>query len=381
MSDEIRHRAADLLEQSTSRPPPRAVVGFDGFLDTIAHAVDRRRSMRPDDYEPVRTIAALGRRIGDAAGRSANLELRAREVRAGGNGPIMAGALASLGVEVTLIGALGREGAPADIDPAYRPLAERCVRVVSVASSARTDALEFEDGKIMLNWSANLDGLDWDAVVRAIPPAELAELCAGAALLATVNWTNLGGLPSIWRGLREQVLPRTGGRSLGLFVDLTDPAKRTDDELRRALDDLSLFPNHISVTLGLNIAEAERFRALLGLGASPIRRTPEGMAAAASEIRDATGLDEIVLHTRGAAGAATRAESVGLPTRLVERPAISTGAGDHFNGGYSAARALGLPLGESLACGCDTASAFVRTGRCPSRSELVNELRASLGTG
>lgn len=374
MTDEVRESAAALLERASDADAPRAVVGFDGFIDTITTAVDRRHSMSPDDFEPVRTIAALGSRIGAAAGRSANIELRAREVRGGGNGPLLAGALAALGVEVTLIGALGRGDDPGEIDPAYAEIAGLCARVISIAPSARTDALEFDDGKIMFNWSANLDGIRWDRLTEAVPVTELTRMCDGADLLATVNWTNTGGLGSIWRGLRERVLPPLGDRAPALFIDLSDPAKRGDDELAAMLEDLRLFPVNTAITLGLNIAEAERLGRVTGRGGS-IERTPAGIREAAGSLRDAVGLDRVVIHTRGAVGAAERAGSEALVTRVVERPVISTGAGDHFNGGFAAARAFGLPLAESLACGCDAASCFVRTGRRPTRGALIGELR------
>lgn len=375
MTDPIRLRAADRLSRTTDQHPG-AVVGFDGFIDTIAEVIDHRRSPAPADYEPFRSIAALGSRIAGAAGRSANLEIRAREVRAGGNGPILAGALDALGLRVTLIGALGREDSADRIDPVYRPLAERCERVVSIAPAARTDALEFDDGKIMFNWPANLDGLDWDAVVRAIPADELAGVCASAGLLATVNWTNLGAMGSIWRGLRGGVLTHPG-RPIALFVDLSSPARRSDDELRGALGELASFPAWVPVTLGLNLAEGERLMAALALDGA-IEPTPDGMARAAETLHTATGLHAIVLHTRGAVGASSEGEIAGVRTRIVQHPLLSTGAGDHFNGGYLAARALGLGLAESLACGCDTATRFVRTGRCPTRAELIEELRAPL---
>ncbi|USN99632.1 MAG: hypothetical protein H6810_02935 [Phycisphaeraceae bacterium] len=378
MANDVRQSAADLLERTLGGVAPKAVVGFDGFLDTITSAVDRRRSMAPDDYEPMRAIGALGGRISGAAGRSANIELRAREVRGGGNGPLLAGALAALGVEVTLIGALGREGESESIDPAYGEVASLCARVVSIAPSARTDALEFDDGKIMFNWSANLDVVDWDLLSEKVPPETLREMCGAADLLATINWTNVGGLGSIWEGLCEHVLRPLRADAPRLFVDLSDPAKRGDDEIRAMLEQLRLFPAAVPVALGLNIAEAERLRAMLGIGDVLIKRAPGAMADAACGLREATALDVVVLHTRGAVAAADRSGGVSLETRIVEHPVLSTGAGDHFNGGYNAGRILGLPLAESLACGCDAASRFVRTGRRPTREELIAELGTPL---
>ncbi|HHN77457.1 MAG TPA: hypothetical protein ENK11_02115, partial [Phycisphaerales bacterium] len=206
MTDEIRQRAADRLELlPTRRPPGRVLVGFDGFIDTIADVVARRRSAEPGDYEPVRTIADFGARIAASAGRSTNIELRRREARGGGNGPLLAGALAALGVEVTLVGALGTADDPASIDPAFGEIAATCEKTISIAPAARTDALEFDDGKVMFNWPASLDSINADTLAAAVP--QLPGLCARADVIATINWTNTAGLGSIWRWLREHAMP------------------------------------------------------------------------------------------------------------------------------------------------------------------------------
>ena len=63
----------------------------------------------------------------------------------GGNGPIMANALACLGLHVTYLGCLGYP----EIDPVFRDFATRAT-VRSIAEAGHTDALEFDDGKLML---------------------------------------------------------------------------------------------------------------------------------------------------------------------------------------------------------------------------------------
>src|SRR4051812_38127874 len=77
----------------------KAVIGLDGFVDEIIAVVDRRH----DDawYEPVKTIAAFSEKIARAAGQSNNFELVVKRMKLGGNGPIMANAMAAAGVDVT----------------------------------------------------------------------------------------------------------------------------------------------------------------------------------------------------------------------------------------------------------------------------------------
>ena len=372
MPDPIRLAAAEALRGAADRSP-RVLVGFDGFLDSITSAVDTRRSMSPDDYEPMRTIGALASRIGAAGGgRSTNIELRERELRAGGNGPLLAGALSGQGVRVTLIGALGADGAE-PIHPAYEALVERCEEAISVGASARTDALEFDDGKVMFNWSANLDRIDWSYLVDRLGLERIRGLCARCDVLATINWTNLGGLPSIWRGLRDEVLSSLDRRP-SIFVDLSDPAKRTDDAVRSMLEDLASLDGVAPLTLGLNFVEANRLSALRLGECLPRDRSMGEMEHAAARLRDALGLSCVLIHTRGAVAGADASEATSVRTRVVERPVLSTGAGDHFNGGYLGARGRGLGLGMSLACGCDTASAYVGTGRTPDLETLLGVL-------
>ena len=67
------------------------LVGLDGFVDEIIAVVDKRHDF--GRFEPMRTIGHLGHRILGAAGNSSNLELVTKQVKLGGNGPIMAGAV------------------------------------------------------------------------------------------------------------------------------------------------------------------------------------------------------------------------------------------------------------------------------------------------
>ena len=103
----------------------RAVVGFDGFVDEIIAVVDKR-------YGDDRTTRS-GRsprwatRSGTRPGQSSNYELVVKQRKLGGNGPIMANALASLGLDVTYIGNLGY--------PTIHPVFQR-VRHPGQASSA-----------------------------------------------------------------------------------------------------------------------------------------------------------------------------------------------------------------------------------------------------
>jgi len=202
-------RAAELIRsldaEALARVP--AMVGFDGFIDSINRVVDRRRTMAPGDYEPIDTIAAFAARVGSAAGKSTNIELVVAEERFGGNGPLMAGAIAQLGMPTTYIGAVGRVDSPHELHPLWAEFAERCERVIPLCPPSFTDALEFDDGKVMLGKPANMQAVTWDSIKDVIGLDEIRRIVGASALIGIVNWTLCGGVEGIWRGLIDEVLP------------------------------------------------------------------------------------------------------------------------------------------------------------------------------
>src|SRR3954470_4395653 len=105
-----REQIADLASRKLraaipNLPSIQATIGLDGFVDEIIAVVDKRHEgAGPGGYEPVRTISDLAAKMHKAAGQSTNYELVVKQMKLGGNGPIMANALACLGASVTYIG-------------------------------------------------------------------------------------------------------------------------------------------------------------------------------------------------------------------------------------------------------------------------------------
>src|SRR3954471_3047682 len=345
----------------------KATVGLDGFVDEIIAVVDRRHD--GGRYDPVRTIAHLAQKINDASGQSSNYELVVRQRKLGGNGPIMANALASLGVSVTYIGNLGFP----QIDPVFEELAKRA-HVVSIAEPGHTDALEFDDGKLLLGKLETLGDVNWDNLVGRIGLDEFRRLIDGATLIGMVNWTMLPHMSGIWDRMIAEVLPRgDAGPRRTLFVDLADPEKRTAEDIRDALDDLARFQRHVDVILGLNLKEALEVSRVRGF---PDEADPEaGLESLASSIRRALGLGCVVIHPRRAAAAATESATARFAGPFVQHPMISTGAGDHFNAGFCLARILGLGLEESLCAGTACSGYYVRTAQSPTVEQLAEFVR------
>lgn len=358
---------------------PAAVVGFDGFIDEIIDVVDQRRDMSGSGYSRIRTISEFAARVGAAAGKSTNLEMVVKEVRWGGNGPLMAGGLASLGSSVTYIGSVGTESG--ELDPRYAEFSRRCNAVIPIAPPAHTDALEFEDGKVMLGKPGNVQIPTWERLVEKVGVEDMVGLLEGAGLLGMVNWVMMGGVEGIWDGLIREVLPKVRRGRLRVFIDLADPAKRTDADIQRAMALLKRMNAIVPVTLGLNLSEAERMAAAFGVASTVGHRTMgaaiESMTVA---LRAKLELASVVIHPReGAAAAVVGAagvESAWFDGPFTPTPRLSTGAGDHFNAGFALGQVVGMNVEECLAVGCGVSGAYVRDAQSPSRERLVGFLRS-----
>jgi sugar/nucleoside kinase (ribokinase family) len=177
----------------------------------------------------------------------------------------------------------------------------------------------------------------------------------------------------IWRHLRDEVLKPLPRTDRLLFVDLADPAKRTREDLRGALELLGQLQQHVHVVLGLNLQEAVQVAAAIGWPA--FNRPEEQIEALAVRLQRQLRLGTVVIHPRAAAAAADQHGSAWFAGPFVKEPKISTGAGDHFNAGFVTARLLGLNLAEALGLGTATSGYYVRHAQSPTLAELMEFIR------
>src|SRR5256885_3056942 len=192
---QMREKCAAALTENINRARQMtAFVGLDGFVDEILHVVDKRPSA--ENYVRLPTIARLAERLAAAAGRSTNVELVSQLTKLGGNGPIMANALASFGFRVTYLGILGYP----NLHPVFADFAKRA-EVHSIAEPGYTDALEFEDGKIMLGKHQSLKQMTWENIQARFGFEKFAALMGSADLVGFVNWTMLTAMSDIWSAL------------------------------------------------------------------------------------------------------------------------------------------------------------------------------------
>jgi hypothetical protein len=366
-SPELRELCAQKLSDSLAKVARlSAFVGLDGFVDEIIHVVDKRETA--ETFLSVPTIAHLAERIAGAVGKSTNIELVTRRTKLGGNGPIMANALASLGLKVTYLGALGYP----TLHPVFQGFAERA-EVHSIAESAHTDALEFADGKIMLGKMVPLNEVTWSNIQARYGREKFEAKFAQSDLVGFVNWTMIPYMSDLWEALLTELCPSFTGRRRLLFFDLADPEKRSKQDIARALEIVGRFEKYFDVIFGLNEKEACEIGAVLG--AETTDRTPEGLLRLGRQIQDAVRTSSVVIHPISYALAVGGGNEAIVQGPFCGKPLISTGAGDHFNSGFCLGRLLGFDTTLSLLTGVTASGYYVRTGESPGIPELAGMLR------
>jgi sugar/nucleoside kinase (ribokinase family) len=351
--------AAEKIESASI--DKQLLVGFDGFVDVIMHVVDTRHDA--ENYEAIPTIAEYGKRVSAAAGLSTNFEMVPQKIKLGGNGPIMANALAAHEYAVHYVGALGKEV----VNPVFNQLERNCASVVSLCDPGHTDALEFEDGKIMMGTSSELLHVNWENLLEQLPEAKLVALLNQVSLLAFNNWTMLPNLNSIIHGISKLLAGLD--HDLKVFIDLTDPEKRTKKELLEVTRLISLMEEHADVTFGMNEKES---RAVASVVLGEACATLEERA---TQLREKLNISQVLIHPTHSACVASAEGFFYVDGPFTPKPKLTTGAGDNFNAGFCVGLLSGLHPHECLASGVSTSGFYVRNARSAERKELVDFMR------
>jgi len=361
---ELRAACASQLQASTAKATAlNAFVGLDGFVDEILHVVDKRESAAK--YTRLPTIAKYAERLAGAAGKSTNVELVNQQTKLGGNGPIMANALASFGLKVCYLGNLGYP----NIHPIFTDFTKRA-EVHTLAEPGYTDALEFEDGKIMCGKLSSLQQVNWENIKGRFGFDKFVARMQSAQFVGFVNWTMLTGMNEIWAAIQKEVCPKLTGPRRKIFFDLADPEKRTREDMLKALDLITGFEQHFDAILGLNEKEAYEIGGHLGFDTSD--HSPEGLLMLAKAIHARIRINTVVVHPVHYALAVSANDAAIIEGPFTPKPLITTGAGDHFNAGFCFGKLLGFDNAKAVLTGVSTSGFYVRTAKSPTVADLVS---------
>lgn len=340
------------------------LLGFDGFVDEIIDVVNKRQN--PKEYTKVDTIKEFAERLDRAAGLSTNIELVPRQVKLGGNGPIMANALLSYGAKVTYIGAIGYP----DIHPVFKDMASKSEEAISICQPGHTDALEFSDGKIMLGKTISMSDITWENIINRVGLDRFKEVLVTRNLIAFVNWTMIPYMTDIWEHMLSDVLSNTKLENNPIiFFDLADPEKRNNEDIKAAMEAIQKFNQHARAVLGLNRKEASEIAEVLGVQLSD---KPENVSL--QEITEAIGkamnIYGVVVHPTNSAACYIDGEYYSTEGPYTSKPKLTTGAGDNFNAGFSLGLTLGLDPTSALVMGTGTSGFYVRNMHSPGFDDL-----------
>lgn len=352
-----------LKELKEKNIPDKIFVGFDGYIDKIQKAVQSRSTTGVTFYA---TLTEFSERIARAAGKSGQVELVTQETKIGGNAPIMSHALGNLGIKSVC---LGNGGYPS-IHPEYKNLHPN-VSLLSIGDPAETNALEFNDGKMILSELSTFRKVDWEYVRSIIGIENLQTNINDCNILALVGWCNPDHATDVWRGLLKNILPHSPGKKL-LFFDLADPTKKSISDLLEVLEVIKGHTPHGPVILGLNENETLKLYDILYETATANTADLESIG---QRIFSKLSINGLLIHPTNRSILVQETGVTMLEGHVVTEPKISTGGGDNLNAGFCTGYLAGFTAEESMILGMATSGAYVKNGKSPSIDDIIEYLR------
>ncbi len=111
------------------------------------------------------------------------------------------------------------------------------------------------------------------------------------------------------------------------------------------------------------------------LGYHGPRDGEDAVGTVAAFIHDQLKIAAVIVHPRAYAVAASSRGVEQVAGPFVEKPLISTGAGDHFNAGFCLGKLIGAENEMALQFAVATSGYYVRTAQSPAAANLVEFLR------
>ena len=342
-------------------------LGFDGFIDSVVKVVEQKDQNDVAHY--FESTRAFGEYIVEKGQKSFSIELEEQTKKLGGNMPIMANALAHLGADVSCIGPLGYP----EIHPVFA-LMKQC-HLYSFGNPGLTKVLEFNSGKIMMAEMNDLNDIPWEFIRDIIGTGIFRALAANSDLIAILNWSELDNSTAIWKGLLRDILPETSSKNKPIgFFDLSDCSKRQTPAILDAMKLLTDFTKHWDVMLSLNLNEATIIHSAL----TGEKKGTDNIDKICNDIFDTLGIKTVIIHS---ARQSLARDNDGVHVQksfFIEKPTISSGAGDNFNAGFAAGCLMDLTTPASLLLGNATSALYMQSANSPSMIEVIEFLSKNL---
>ncbi|MFZ6013211.1 MAG: hypothetical protein ACOYXT_22900 [Bacteroidota bacterium] len=357
-----------LLRSSDKKPcEKKAFIGFDGFVDKIKKAVKEKQNTRTVYFDSIREFAD---RILMASGKSGQIQMDTQHMKLGGNAPILSNTLGKLGIGSFCVGSMGYP----DRHEIFSGISAAC-ETISVLEPGRSDAIEFNDGKLIFSELEVFDQYNWSHVKRNAGLEKIKHAVAGSDLIAFVDWANLPHASNIWEGILEEVIKPMHKRDFVFLFDLCDPSKKTTEQIDEVLDLISSFSTYGKVTLGLN--ENETLKIWTALNGKDFVKDKEKLppiAEAGDFLHKAMTIDSLLIHPIDRSIVYRQHETVELMGRLVTKPKVLTGGGDNLNAGFCLGLLCGFTLPQCMLLAMAASGAYIENGISPDRQDIIEYL-------
>ncbi|HEY0742717.1 MAG TPA: hypothetical protein VGD40_14710 [Chryseosolibacter sp.] len=342
----------------------KVFVGFDGFVDKIKKAVKEKQNTRTVYFESIREFAG---RLLMASGKSGQVQMDTQRVKLGGNGPILSNTLGKLGISTYCVGSMGYPQRH-EVFSRMSPMCES----ISVLDPGLSDAVEFDDGKLIFSELQVFNQYNWSHVKAVAGLEKISKAISESALLAFVDWANLPHASDIWQGILEEVIKPLKRHDFHFLFDLCDPSKKTTEQIDEVLDLISEFSPYGKVTLGLNENETLKiWAALRGVDFVKERDKLPSVLEAGEFLYRSISIHSLLVHPIDRSILYTQHETLELRGRLVTKPKVLTGGGDNLNAGYSLGLISGLSLPQCMLLGMATSGSYIENGASPDIDDLI----------
>jgi hypothetical protein len=358
------------LRSIPSTSDKKVFTGFDGYVDYIQKLVKKKETGNVEYYQ---SLSDLGGHIGNAAGKSAQIELVTKAIKSGGNAPILSHALGSLGIVNHCVGTMGL---PA-IHPVFKDLHTNSF-LHSIGEPGISNALELDDGKLILSELSTFDSLTLDKIIDIKGADFLYQCFIESDLIALVDWANLPLCTPLWLDLYHFLKTKNFSNKI-FFFDLCDPHKKNNQEVLEIVKVIGCYQSLGKTILGLNENEAIQVFQVIKETHSADKNSSKQFAnqnleQVAQYIFDNIHVDLLLVHPVDRTIVVTNNATIELPGRVVTQPKLLTGGGDNLNAGFCFGLLHDFSLQESMLMGMATSGAYVQNGYSPDRDDIINYL-------
>jgi len=360
MEIETREAVDKCLEEFPKEITPQSVaVGFDGYIDHVRHLVGERKSAQM--FDQLAHFDSYHEMVGHAkvSDRTLKFEWVEEERIAGGHTAHFTGSVKSLGHDVTSVGFFGEP-----IRDEFDTLFDNG-DALSLGEPTLTEYIYFDDGKIMYT-EASPQTLNWEMLQQYASLEQITDALEGVSLVSIGGWALQSGIPTLWEGMSEEVIPNLESPPEQILVCVTEINRLTETTLRSDLESLYRLDDRIPVTLVVTRDQATHLAEVLLPQESGRVATP----TIASDLSTNLDVDRVVICSTSESVLGTNGDTIAVRTPEITDPAEEGTLEDHFTAGFGVGLIEDLSPKNTVVLGNAVAGYYKQHRTVPDVSDL-----------